>query len=108
MFSLLLSCLDLLLCWKAMAPTGYALAQPPNRKLRVIPPFRLLPAATGRSNTVKQTSNPNRGVRTTHTVPGAAMAQRSIPGITDCWGVAVEPTSVAVRRNPCLANPLSR
>jgi hypothetical protein len=28
------------------------------------------------------------------------MAQQSIPEITDCWGVAVEPMSVATRALP--------
>jgi hypothetical protein len=39
--------------------------------------------------------------------PGTASAQPSRPEITDCWEVAVEPTSVAVRPKPDTASPVS-
>ena len=63
--------------------TGYAMTQPPNRKLTTLP-FLSAAGATGRSNTVKQT------------VPGATIARQSIPEITDCQGVAVATLALPV------------
>jgi hypothetical protein len=60
--SLLLSYSDI--CFAVMDDDGrssYALAQPPSRMHEGDPPSRQ-PAATGRFNTVKRTSNSNCGV----------------------------------------------
>jgi hypothetical protein len=47
--------------------------------MKLIPPSRQ-PAATGRFNTVRRTSNPNRGVR--------------VDGVLNCWKLAKESTSL--------------
>ena len=65
--------------------TDYAVAQPSSRMDEDDPPFA---SAGGHRtlNTVRRTSNPNRGV--------------GVDGVLNCWKLAKESTSVGVRPKP--------